>query len=71
MSLSEEILDRWSPLLSGVELRTGDKGRFEVMLDSEEIFSKAKLGRFPAEREVTMLLEPRLGPAPEWRSKRK
>jgi selT/selW/selH-like putative selenoprotein len=71
VSLAEEILDRWSPRLSGVELKTGDKGRFEVLVDGEEIFSKAKLGRFPAENEVAKLLEPRLGPAPEWRSKHK
>jgi selT/selW/selH-like putative selenoprotein len=71
VSLGAEILDSWSPVLSGVELKTGDKGRFEVLLDGEEIFSKAKLGRFPAEKEVTRLLEPRLGPAPGWRSKHK
>lgn len=71
MSLADEILDRWAPVLSAVELKTGDKGRFEVLFDGEEIFSKAKLGRFPAEQEVAELLEPRLGPAPEWRSRHK
>jgi selT/selW/selH-like putative selenoprotein len=71
VSLGAEILDSWSPVLSGVELKTGDQGRFEVLLDGGEIFSKAKLGRFPAEKEVKRLLEPRLGPAPGWRSKHK
>ena len=69
MSLATEILDRWAPALSDVELKTGSKGRFEVALDGEEIFSKAGLGRFPMRGEVVKLLEPRLGPAPAWRSK--
>jgi selT/selW/selH-like putative selenoprotein len=60
-------MDRWAPLLDGVELKTGSKGRFEVLIDGQELFSKARLGRFPAEGEVTKLLEPRLGPSPKWR----
>ncbi len=59
---------RWAPLLDGVELKTGSKGRFEVLIDGQEVFSKARLDRFPAEGEVAKLLEPRLGPPPTWRS---
>lgn len=68
MSLADEILDRWAPVLTGVELKTGSKGRFEVSLNGEEIFSKASLDRFPAKGEVARLLEPRLGPPSRWRS---
>ena len=68
MSLAQELLDRWAPRLDGVELKTGSKGRFEVLIDGQEVFSKARLDRFPAEGEIGKLLEPRLGPPPRWRS---
>jgi selT/selW/selH-like putative selenoprotein len=64
-------MDRWAPRLDGVELKTGSKGRFEVLIDGYEVFSKARLDRFPAEGEVAKLLEPRLGPPPQWRSSHK
>jgi selT/selW/selH-like putative selenoprotein len=67
VSLAEEIMDGWAPLLDGVDLKTGSKGRFEVLIDGQEVFSKARLDRFPAEGEVKKLLEPRLGPPPRWR----
>jgi hypothetical protein len=38
-----------------------------VLIDGQEVFSKARLDRFPAEGEVKRLLEPRLGPPPRWR----
>ena len=63
-------MGRWAPVLDGVELKTGSKGRFEVLIDGQDVFSKARLGRFPAEGEVAKLLEPTLGPAPQWRSSR-
>ena len=61
-------MDRWAPVLDGVELKTGSKGRFEVLIDGQDVFSKARLGRFPAEGEVAKLLEPKLGVPPQWRS---
>jgi selT/selW/selH-like putative selenoprotein len=67
VSLAEELMDGWAPLLDGVELKTGSKGRFEVLIDGQEVFSKARLDRFPAKGEVKKLLEPRLGPPPRWR----
>ncbi|TMD01841.1 MAG: hypothetical protein E6I58_02000 [Chloroflexi bacterium] len=69
MSLAEEIMDKWAPVLSGVELKTGSRGVFDVEIDGEKIFSKALLARFPAEGEIKKLLAPKLGPPPEWRSK--
>ena len=68
MSLARELLERWAPVLDGVELKTGSKGRFEIHVDGDEVFSKARLDRFPAKGEVARLLEPRLGAPPEWRS---
>jgi len=65
--LAEEVLDRWAPVLGGVELKTGSHGVFEVSIDGEEVFSKARLDRFPDKGEVVKLLGPKLGPPPEWR----
>ena len=62
-------MDRWAPLLGGVDLKTGSRGVFDVQVDGETIFSKAGLSRFPAEGEIVGLLRPRLGPPPQWRSK--
>lgn len=67
MSLAEELLGRWAPVLAGVELKTGSQGRFEVLIDGKEVFSKARLDRFPDKGEVAKLLEPTLGSPPEWR----
>jgi selT/selW/selH-like putative selenoprotein len=50
-----------------VSLRTGSKGRFEVTLDEQLIFSKLKSGRFPNRGEIVTLAEPMLGPPIAWR----
>jgi selT/selW/selH-like putative selenoprotein len=50
-----------------VSLRTGSKGRFEVTLDDQLIFSKLKLHRFPKPGEMLKLAEPVLGPPIAWR----
>ncbi len=50
-----------------VSLRTGSKGRFEVTLDDQLIFSKVKLHRFPNRGEILKLAEPTLGPPIAWR----
>ncbi len=39
-----------------------DKGRFEVTLDGELIFSKAELGRHAEPGEVVALARARMGP---------
>ena len=67
MSLANEILDGWAPVLRGLELKGGSKGRFEVTLDGELIFSKATLGRHAEPGEVRKLVERRIGKALEWR----
>ena len=67
MSLAGEILDKWAPVLGGVELKSGSRGVFDVELDGEKVFSKALVDRFPAEGEIANLLRPKLGPPPQWR----
>jgi selT/selW/selH-like putative selenoprotein len=67
VSLAAEIMDSWAPVLDSVEVKMGSKGRFEVALDGEEIFSKAKVSRFPAPGEIVKILQPKLGPPPQWR----
>ena len=60
-------MDRWAPAVSGVELKTGGRGVFEVEVDDEKVFSKALLDRFPAEGEIASLLTQKLGPPKKWR----
>jgi selenoprotein W-related protein len=67
VSLADEILSRWAPILTGVALETGTKGRFDVALDGEMIFNKADAGRHAEPGEVVRLLEKRLGAPPHWR----
>ena len=50
-----------------LSLRTGSKGRFEVTLDDQLIFSKLKLRRFPNRGEILALAQPTLGPPIPWR----
>jgi selT/selW/selH-like putative selenoprotein len=67
VSLAGELLGRWAPIMRTVELRSGNRGRFEVSLDGEVIFSKAATNRFPKRGEVEGLFEERLGAPPPWR----
>ena len=67
MSLADELLSRWAPIMRAVELQSGNNGRFEVTLDGELLFSKKATGRFPKPGEVAGLFERKLGPALEWR----
>jgi selT/selW/selH-like putative selenoprotein len=50
-----------------VSLRSGSKGRFEVTLDEQLIFSKLQMSRFPEPGEIMKLAEPALGPPIAWR----
>ena len=69
MSLANELLSRWAPIMRAVELQSGDHGRFEISLDGHTMFSKKQSGRFPKPREIAGLFEKKLGPPLEWRSK--
>ena len=68
MSLATEILVRWAPIMRTVDLRSGDKGRFEVTLDGNLVFSKAESHRFPEPGEVARILEAKLGRPLAWRA---
>ncbi|TMD66923.1 MAG: SelT/SelW/SelH family protein [Chloroflexi bacterium] len=65
--MAAEIAGAWAPILVDVSLRTGSKGRFEVSVDDQLIFSKLKLHRFPNPGEILKLAAPALGPALDWR----
>jgi len=67
VGLAAEILGAWAPIMIEVSLRTGSKGRFEVTLDDQLIFSKVKLRRFPNRGEIVTMAEAVLGPPIAWR----
>ncbi len=67
MSLANELLSRWAPIMRAVELQSGSSGRYEISLDGELLFSKKAEGRFPRPGEVAGLFEAKLGPALDWR----
>ena len=48
-----------------IELLPSSKGRFEVILDGELIFSKAALGRHAEPGEIFALVRAKLGPVIE------
>jgi len=62
VSLTDELLAGWAPIIKDIELLPSAKGRFEVMLDDELIYSKASLGRHAAPGEVAGLVRERIGP---------
>jgi predicted Rdx family selenoprotein len=68
VSLASELLGGWAPVMRGLELKGGTKGRFEVTLDGELIFSKAALGRHANPGEVKAEVEGRIGKPLDWRS---
>jgi len=49
-------------VLADISLLPSSKGRFEVTLDDELIFSKAALGRHANPGEVAALVRERIGP---------
>jgi selenoprotein W-related protein len=49
-------------VIEEIELVPSSKGRFEVTLDGELIFSKASLGRHAQPGEVVGLVRDRMGP---------
>jgi selenoprotein W-related protein len=65
VGLADELLGGWAPILETIELLPSSKGRFEVVLDGELIFSKAELGRHAEPGEVVGLVRAKLGPVIE------
>ena len=62
VGLTDELLTGWAPILATVELLPSSKGRFEVTLDGELIFSKAARQRHANAGEVAALVRERIGP---------
>lgn len=62
VGLTDELLQGWAPILETIELLPSSKGRFEVTVDGELVFSKATLGRHAEPGEVARLVRDRIGP---------
>jgi selenoprotein W-related protein len=62
VGLTDELLQGWAPIVETIELLPSSKGRFEVTVDGELVFSKATLGRHAEPGEVAGLVRQRLGP---------
>jgi len=62
VGLTDELLQGWAPVIAAIDLLPSSKGRFEVILDGELIYSKAALGRHAEPGEVAALVRDRLGP---------
>ena len=62
VGLTDELLAGWAPIIADIRLLPSSKGRFEVMLDDELIFSKAALGRHAQPGELAAIVEERIGP---------
>ena len=61
VGLTDELLTGWAPVFEDIELVPSSKGRFEVTLDGELIFSKAALGRHAKPGEIAALVRQRIG----------
>jgi selT/selW/selH-like putative selenoprotein len=57
--LADELLNTLGRRLTGVTLRIGQRGDFEIVSDGELIFSKQQLDRFPNAGEIVHLLRTR------------
>lgn len=55
-------MNGWAPIIEDISLIPAGKGRFEVTLDGELIYSKAELGRHAEPGEVKALAAERMGP---------
>jgi len=62
VGLTDELLTGWAPIIERVDLIPSSKGRFEVTLDDELIFSKAGLGRHAEPGEIAGIVRERVGP---------
>jgi selenoprotein W-related protein len=56
------LLAGWGPVIARLTLVPSSRGRFEVTLDGELIFSKVATRRHAAPGEVAGLVRERIGP---------
>ena len=61
VGLTDELLEKWAPIIAEINLKPGKGGVFEVILDGELIFSKKSLERHANPGEVAGLVEAKLG----------
>jgi selenoprotein W-related protein len=61
VGLTDELLTGWAPIIETIELIPSSKGRFEVTLDGDLIFSKAALGRHAEPGEIASLVRDHIG----------
>ncbi len=61
LDLAREVIDQWADRLTAVRLVPSSGGRFEVTLDGDLIFSKAKLDRHAEPGELSAILRDRIG----------
>jgi selenoprotein W-related protein len=62
VGLTDELLQKWAPILAGIDLRPSKGGVFEVTVDDQLVFSKRELKRHANPGEVAGLVEAKLGP---------
>ena len=62
VGLTDELLEKWAPVISELNLKPGKGGVFEVTLDGELIYSKKTLKRHANPGEIAQLVEARIGP---------
>ena len=58
-------MNGWAPIIRDIRLVSSSKGRFEVTLDGDLIYSKAALGRHANAGEIAKMVEQRIGPRVE------
>ncbi len=61
VGLTDELLQKWAPIIAEVILKPSSGGAFEVILDGELIFSKKSLKRHANPGEIAQLVEARIG----------
>jgi selenoprotein W-related protein len=60
--MAQELLTTFATELGEVALVPGKGGVFEVRLDGEVLFSRAREGRFPESKELKQLVRDRIAP---------
>ena len=55
-------MNGWAPVIADISLLPSSKGRFEVTLDGDLIFSKIALGRHAEAGEIAAAVRERIGP---------
>lgn len=60
--MAQELLTTFEQELSGVNLKPGTGGIFEVRLNNELLFSRKNAERFPESKELKQLIRDRIAP---------